>query len=333
MTGLRLPSSLKNIFRLISPVLATGIIIFLVLHFRPSKKTFYFHIEKGESLYSVAERLKKLGVVKDVKGFVVLSKILGKEKRIKPGWYYLNTGMEPVEILDKLGSGERVRIKVTIPEGLTIEQTASILQKRAKIDSSIFVSLCYDSSLINKFGIDGNSIEGYLFPTTYYIPLGEEPAVVIRDMVKTFFKKIIPYIPDIQSRGRKLKEIVIIASMIEKEALLDREKPIIASVIYNRLKKGMRLQIDATVQYALGEHHERVLFSHLKVNSPYNTYRIKGLPPGPICSPGMKSLEAAIYPAKTDYFYYVAKGDGSHIFSKTFAQHMRAKRMVRRKGG
>ena len=224
-----------------------------------------------------------------------------------------------------------IRVKVIIPEGLTIEETAHILKESADVDSAGFVNLAKDEYFVRSSGINANTAEGFLFPNTYIFTKGETPSYVLQVMIKKSLNIIDDSLRErAMEMGYTVEQIMTIASMIEKEAMLDRERPIIASVIYNRLKKRMRLQVDATVQYALPEHKNKLLYSDLKVDSPYNTYIHKGLPPGPIASPGLKSIEAAFHPANTSYLYYVSRGDGTHIFSKTMKAHIRAKRRVER---
>lgn len=321
--------SLKNFLRTVSIPIFVGLVLSVII-IKPTEKKVFFEVKKGESLKMIAKDLKEKGLIEDYFGFILLAKILSTEKKLQPGWYSLSTKSSPMGVLNALSKGKRIITKVTIPEGLNIEQIAHILKRKAKIDSLYFVLLCRDRKFILGFGINEETLEGYLLPDTYFVPLSEDASVVIRGLVANLFKFMRPYTNRMRKLGKDMHIILTIASLVEKEAMVDNEKPIIASVIYNRLKKGMRLQIDATVQYAMGEHKSRILFSYLTIDSPYNTYRIKGLPPGPICNPGRKSILAALFPAKTDYFYYVARGDGTHIFSRTFSEHKKAKFRVKR---
>jgi UPF0755 protein len=217
--------------------------------------------------------------------------------------------------------------KVTFPEGFTVRQMAARLKRNAVVaDDAAFLKLVTEQGQ----AIGGKSfpknLEGFLFPDTYQFPAGATAEEVARIMTENFRERVIEGPWQDRAAGKlSLLDAVIVASMIEREAETDEDRPLIAGVIYNRLKKGMRLQIDATVQYARREHKERLLYSDLAVDSPYNTYKNAGLPPGPICCPGLPSLEAALKPARTDALFYVDSGDGTgkHVFARTYAEHLK----------
>jgi UPF0755 protein len=188
--------------------------------------------------------------------------------------------------------------------------------------------------------VPSQSLEGYLFPNTYLIVLDSNPKMIVGQMLQAFKSQVAePLSSDVvetagndgaQARSRALYQAVVVASMIEREAKVEKDRPLISAVIWNRLRKGMKLEVDATVQYALGEHRGRLFYSDLAVISPYNTYRNPGLPPGPISNPGLASIKAALHPANVDYLYYVARPDGSHVFSHTLEEHNAAKARIRR---
>ncbi len=288
-------------------------------------------IPKGANLKEIANILKKNKVIQDKEGFIVLVKLYGKGEKLQAGWYKFSYIMNPRKVLATLLKGPMVKVKVVIPEGLTIEEIAHILKQKADIDSLNFVNLARDDFFVHSAGINANTAEGFLFPNTYIFSKGESSSSILSVMIKKTLNIIDDSLRErAMEMGYTIEQIITVASMIEKEAMLDRERPIIASVIYNRLKRRMRLQVDATVQYALPAHKNKLLYSDLRVKSPYNTYIHRGLPPGPIASPGLKSIEAAFHPARTHYLYYVSRGDGSHIFSKTMKAHIKAKRRVQR---
>lgn len=307
------------------------VLIFSLLLLLPVKeKTILFEIKKGDTLRDIAFNLKKEGFIKDRIGFILFMKAFNKEKKIKPGYYFLKSSFSTFQIMKKITKGVSEKVKITIPEGLTIPEIAGILYYKGKIEPDKFLKLCNDPNFINSLGINElgkglNSLEGYLYPTTYFFYYGEEPEAVIREMVLTLFKEIKEFQTGLIDSKFSIHQILTIASLVEKEAAKDFEKPLISSVIYNRLKKNMRLQICVTVQYALGKHKTRLTYEDLEIDSPYNTYKIAGLPPGPICNPGKSSIIAAIYPAKTDYLFFVSKGDGTHHFSKTLNEHIENK--------
>lgn len=292
-------------------------------------KTVIVDIPQGETGSSVAVKLEKEGLIKDARLFKLVMRVTNSANDIKPGAYNLNQNMTMMEILHRIKTGEgKVRL-VTIPEGLTLKEIARLLEEKKIVSGSDFLSAAAN----NSYFINGNKldrIEGYLLPDTYDFPAVYNAGDMIRRLVKEFDDKAVPLYKELKGklpRKMSMDEIVILASLIEREAQVPSERPVIASVYYNRLKKGMKLQCDATVQYALGKQKEVLTFSDLKVKSPYNTYLYEGLPPGPIANPGIESIKSALQPENTDYLFYVRndiKNDGSHIFSKTLTEHNNA---------
>ena len=252
------------------------------------------------------------------------------DRALMAGKYRLKPSMRVKEILDTLTRGDILYENVTIPEGLTIKETASLLSQKIGIDASRFESLCRKRETAEKLEIDASDLEGYLFPETYSLFWGIDEFEVIENMVTQFFKVVDEtMIHQATISGMTLKNMVILASIIELEARLDEERPIISQVYHKRLKIGMTLGADPTLQFALGE-KRRLTSKDKKIKSPYNTYLHAGLPPGPICSPGKASLIAALEPADTNFLYFVARGDGSHVFSKTNRDHINAKNRIKR---
>jgi len=277
-----------------------------------------FVVSKGDTLKIVAKKLKKANLIKSEKFFVIYAKLKGLSTEIKSGEYLIHEDLNSSEILDILAKGEIVTVKFTIPEGYTVNQIADLLELKGLVKKEDFFKAVTDKGLLKKYGIPFHSAEGFLFPDTYIISKDLDAKQITEIMLKRFFEEL-NKLSDISLNIDELKKIVIIASLVEKEAKEDGERPVIAAVFYNRLKKNKRLQSCATVQYVLGKTKERLLYKDLKIKSPYNTYLHRGLPPGPISNPGSKSIWAAIHPAKVDYLYFVSKHDGSHYFSKTYA--------------
>jgi UPF0755 protein len=291
----------------------------------------YVVIEPGLTFSQIAGRVSDAGLVKDKVPFLVLGRIFRIEHRAKAGRYRFRSGADMVEILRALYRGATYRERVLIPPGWTIPQVARELRARAEVDSVGFVTLARDSAFVTRLGVPSVSAEGFLFPDTYDVEWHETPETSIRRMVGRFFRV---FDDSLRMRaanvGMTLTQAVTLASIIEKEAMHDSERPRISAVFHNRLARGMRLQADPTVRYALHKFSGRLLYRDLKVDSPFNTYVAAGLPPHPICSPGLASLVAALYPSPDSRdLYFVAKGGGSHHFSATVAEHNRAKARYR----
>ncbi|MCK4234772.1 endolytic transglycosylase MltG [candidate division WOR-3 bacterium] len=288
-------------------------------------------IPEGATAKDIGEMLEEEEVIASSKRFTVFAKMAGKEKNIKAGRYIFHKGMGIRNVLQKLVKGETSALLVTIPEGLTMDGISIILEKELKIDREKFLKLANDKKFAARMGISGKNFEGFLFPNTYEFNHGITEKEVIERLLKEFWKV---FNDSAKKRAKKIGftvcEIVTLASLIEEEAMIDSEHPIISQVYHKRLQLNRALECDATIQYALPKHKSRLLYKDLKIESPYNTYLHKGLPPGPIASPGKSSIIAALYPADTDYLYYVAKGDGSHIFSKTAKGHYKAIESLRR---
>jgi UPF0755 protein len=316
-----------------------AILIFIAIGFilyptvmSPKYEDAIIKIEEGDNLNIISRKLKEARIIQDRLGFKLMVVVFKKSTCLSYGWYKFNKYEDPREILKSLIKGRRLTVKVAIQEGLKVNETIYAFRrhKEADIDIPKLKTLIEDTNFIKKLGINQPNMEGYLFPDTYIFYKGEKPENIIKKMVSKLFEVIKPSQRfKIKSMEFSAHEILTIASMVEREAMVDREKPIIASVIYNRLEKNMPLQIDATVIYALGMHKTRVMYKDLRVKSPYNTYRNRGLPPGPIASPGFQSIMAALHPSRTNYLYYVATGKGDHIFSETYKEHVKAKKKVK----
>jgi len=286
-------------------------------------------IPDGATAREIAENLAHHHVVRDKEEFILWLRISGREKDLKSGTYILQKYKNPLYLITQLSKGGRSDIIVTIPEGLTVYEVADILDNNGVVNKDSFVSLCKDKTFINKTELLGNSLEGYLFPDTYSFSQSQTDSQILLQFLKNFNKHIEKYA--ILNADSILK-VLILASLVEKEARVEQERPIIARVFLNRLKTNRPLESCATVFYALRStdpekylNKTTLTKSNLRFESAYNTYLHTGLPPGPICSPGENSIRAVIHPADVDYLYFVAKGDGHHHFSTTFQEHIAAK--------
>ncbi|MGC9318131.1 MAG: endolytic transglycosylase MltG [Armatimonadota bacterium] len=289
-------------------------------------------IERGSGVAQIARKLERDGLIRDALAFRVMLLLRSPQTQLQAGHYALSPTMTPWEIAQRLASGEVATRRLTIPEGLTLEQIADRVAQAEIAGRDEFLSAAVGARVAEdvEMPLPEGSLEGYLFPETYQFTYDEGAGAVVRQMVLELQERFWrPNREEIADRGLSLHEIVTLASLVEREAKVDEERALIAGVIQNRLDRGMMLQIDATVQYALGEHKQRLLTHDTRVESPYNTYRNRGLPPGPIASPGLPSLMAALRPAQTDALFYVARPDGRHVFTRTNEEHERAKARIR----
>jgi UPF0755 protein len=283
-----------------------------------------FVIREGATLREVARDLESNGIIKSGPLFLVWARAMGHGRAIKAGEYLLSSAMPPLKVLDTLTKGDVIAHAVTIPEGFTKKQIAGLLKQMALINEAEFLSITEDPEVVRRYGISGPSLEGYLYPDTYQFDRGLSAAAVVDVMVRRFWEIANPYLEQVKRAGMTLEQVVTLASIVEKETGLAEERPLIASVFLNRLKKRMRLESDPTVIYGLKDFTGNLKKRHLTQSTPYNTYVIRGLPPGPIASPGKAAIKAVLFPADTDYLYFVSKNDGSHHFSKTLSEHNRA---------
>jgi len=325
------------------PLLGGGIIISLVIisavgvsylwnlapvDFQSSERQ-VVEIPFGASLRQISQQLETKGIVRNRFVYELYVRLDFKARMARSGRYLLGPGMSVPQIVKELTKGTTQDIRVTIPEGLTSKEIADLLAKKGVVDRERFLSLLADPVYMATVLKDLSSMgltEGYLYPDTYRFSLETTEETVIETMVARFRQIYQKYLPKVSSE--RLKDILIIASIVEEEAQKAEERPLIAGVFYNRLQQGYPLQSCATVQYALGTHKKRLLYKDLQVDSPYNTYKHRGLPPGPIANPGLSSILAAANPAQVQFLYFVAKPDGSHVFSRTYAEHLRAQRNI-----
>jgi UPF0755 protein len=282
-------------------------------------------IPTGSSFLEVTEILNRAGLIKYRIFFYSLTVIKNARRHIRAGEYEFNTSLTPNAIIEKLIRGDIKKYKVTIPEDFSLKEIVDRLKGYKLIDEDDFLELAGDEGFLKSLNIQADSIEGYLFPDTYFFDRSMSTRQIMKIMVSQFWKKITP---EMIKRAEEMKldvhKLVTFASIIGKESGNDAEKPMISAVFHNRLRKRMRLQSDPTSVYDLDSFEGKVLRSHLRRKSPYNTYVIKDLPPGPIANPGVASLKAVLYPAPVNYLYFVSKKDGSHFFSASLSEHKKA---------
>lgn len=290
-------------------------------------------VPPGASASAVGKILQERGLIRSSFLFGVMARLEGLEGRLQAGYYRLRPDMHLQDVLHILSRGSVAVERVTIPEGATIRYVAALLERKGLADARRFIDLASDDRWLfageRTLPKPPGSLEGYLFPDTYRVEVGQSEESIIRRMVARFAEKALTVYERLgEGSGLTLHEAVTLASIIEKEAMRDGERPLISSVFHNRLRLGRPLQADPTLKYILDPAPRRLYQKHLSIDSPYNTYRYPGLPPTPIASPGLASLEAALRPADTPYLYFVARGDGTHIFSRTFQEHVSARRRV-----
>ncbi|KQY82776.1 aminodeoxychorismate lyase [Paenibacillus sp. Root52] len=302
-----------------------------------STEPIVFEIKSGTGTSKIAEQLQQEGLIRSGLAFKGYLKWKKQGSNFMAGTYSMNPGVSYEEIVNKLNNGEVVpeeMVKFTIPEGYTVLQMADKLSEEGIVDRDEFIKLANDPSafdvdIIKDIPVDEELryvLEGYLFPETYELKKDSSTHDVMQRMLEEFQTKVnsIPNLEtELQQKKLSLHELLTIASLVEREVVVDAERPLVAGVIYNRIHQDMKLEIDATVQYLLDKPKARLLFKDLKVESPYNMYLNKGLPPGPIASPSLPSIQAALQPEASEYLFYVTKKDGSsgHLFAKTYKEH------------
>jgi UPF0755 protein len=298
--------------------------------------TSVFTINPGETAATIAPRLQREGLVADSQLFLYVVRYRGVDAQLEAGEYELRPSMTMDEIIDTLQHGRLREVTVTIPEGKRAEEVAALLEESGAVDSETFMAVVRSGSGAYDFLSDRpadapSSVEGYLFPETYRIPVDYDAAQILDLLLSTFGERFTAEMRQTAAdHGMTVHQVVTLASIVEREAVVAEERPIIASVYLNRLDQGMYLQSDPTVQYALGYQEDAgqwwkipmSLEEDVQVDSPYNTYMYPDLPPGPICSPGLASIQAVLDPAETPYLFFFSKFDGSHAFAETYEEHL-----------
>lgn len=326
-----MPNNTKKYFRW--PVLA-GIYLLLLLIYQVHSFLYIppvrdarpkiIHIRPKTKFLAICRQLEETGIIKSSFKFTILAKLAGTINQLKAGEYELSASMLPGEVLDKLVKGQVIQHMVTIPEGYNLYQIAETLHKDGLVKKEEFLAQAFDQNFVALLGFEGPSLEGYLFPDTYALWRDMAAADVLSKMTNRFKKIYLEYAEETGSQGLSLRQVITLASIIEKETGDPEEMRLISAVFHNRLRRGMPLQADPTVIYGIRNFNRTLTRSDLRTPTPYNTYLIKGLPPGPIACPGEKAIKAALNPAKKKYLYFVSKNDGSHQFSYNLENHRRA---------
>jgi UPF0755 protein len=330
-TRFRAIASLLSFFFLLGIFLAVGFGYYLVSPADKGASQQVFVVREGATLKEVAIELDRNALIKNDRFLLLWARLMGYGKDIKAGEYHLSASMPPVKILSTLRTGAIVTHPVTIPEGFTIDQIGVLLGEKGLVDGNEFISLAKDPKTAEDYGIPGKGLEGYPYPDTYQFGRGISARSVIDTMIRQFHQVVDPLGNRSEEVGMKMEDVVILASIVEKETGRGEERPIIASVFLNRIKKKMRLESDPTVIYGIENFSGNIKRKDLNRPSPYNTYLLRGLPAGPIANPGLASITAVLYPAQTDYLYFVSKNDGTHYFSKTLAEHNKAVRIYQKR--
>tara|TARA_Y100001934_G_scaffold93983_1_gene116051 strand:- start:5160 stop:6215 length:1056 start_codon:yes stop_codon:yes gene_type:complete len=321
---------IKTVGSIAGIIIASILAFYLLVIYWPQSNPYErveINIPKGVSLSQIGNILKEESIISNKRTFTMAVKSLGHEKNIPAGRYVLHNALNNRAIINQLVYGVPSLKSITVLEGWNIYQIANELEKELKISKKTFLRLCNDQRVIKLFDLEGNSLEGYLFPDTYTFAEEVDPYLVLTRMVNEFINNITKSMEvQAQEMNMSLLEVITLASIIEGEAIYDSERAIISAVYHNRLKRGMKLQADPTIQYIIDDGPRRLLNNDLKIESKYNTYLYRGLPPGPINSPGKESIIAALYPSVNEYLYFVARGDGYHTFSTNEKDHNKAKK-------
>ena len=305
----------------VSALLFAGVVFsYMFLAASPQSGTVEIRVEQGEPFSAVVRKLREHKVVTNERLFSLWARYSGLEKKIHWGLYRFELPLSPSEVLNRMVLGQGIFQRVTIPEGLTVKEVGDLLAKMGIVQQQQFFAAAQDPELLASLGLTDKGIEGYLFPNTYNFIPDTPPREIILKMAEQFRKTFEPLVGQ-RKEDLTLHEIVTLASIIEKETGVEAERPLVSAVFHNRLKLKMPLQSDPTVIYGLKEFNGNLTRKDLHASSPYNTYRIPALPPGPICNPGLSSLRAALAPAAVPFLYFVSKNDGTHVFSESLESH------------
>ncbi len=304
----------------------------LVIPLPFGNKPMEFEIKRGATFRQVVNDLAERGLVRDRWVIHVLGRLTGADRRIRAGFYSLWGTMTPWQIFTAIRQGKIIEYEITVVPGDSLREIEKKFSSQAGTDPAEFQKISTDKDFLETLDVDAPSLEGYIFPDTYRFPKGLEVKDALSMMVDRLREK---FTDDMTARALELdiseRDVLTLASIIEKEAITDDERPVIAAVYYNRLKRNMPLQADPTAIYGVKDSREKILREDLLRKTPYNTYVIKGLPPGPIASPGLRSIQAALNPADVPYLYFVSNNDGTHSFSITLSNHEEAVRAYRDK--
>ena len=288
-------------------------------------------VSRGATFAGVVDSLEAAGILRSRFFFELAAHLRGGAEKIQVGKYRFASGVSNLGILDALVDGRGVLIPVTITEGIRARTQAAVFARTLGVDSARYARLAFDADFARSLGIAEPSLEGYLLPQTYAFAWQQDEEMILRAQVREFTRF---FNDSLKARaaelGMSVHDVVTLASIVEGEVIFDEERPTVAGVYHNRLRRGMRLQADPTIQYIIPDGPRRLLYEDLETDSPYNTYRVKGLPPGPVGNPGARSILATLYPQEHNYLYFVANGRGGHWFSRSFEEHKRNVRNYRR---
>jgi len=335
---------LSKLFRLLTGVITAALFTILLSaggiiylnnppHSSSTGKNAVFIIHKGENLSQISERLKREGFIRFPFFIRAVSRFKKIETEYKEGYYKIDPDFTSIDIIKLLTSGRQEQVKITFPEGLTIKKIALHLESKKITNAQDFINAAHSKKILKKYNIPGNTVEGYLYPDTYFFPKEFPAETVVDIMVEQFFKVLNKIEPEyIKLTPEELHKKIILASIVEREYRIKSEAPLIASVFFNRLGRNIGLESCATLEYIITEiegkkHPTYITFEDKKLDSPFNTYKWAGLPPAPIANPGKVAIDAAFHPAKTDYWYFVVEDvkTGRHYFSKSLEEHKKAK--------
>ena len=320
--------------------IGAGIILFTLLYtavqlYAPlpiGNKNIEIQIPAGATFRQAAEIFESAHAIRNKTFFLAVGRLTGTDRKIRAGYYSIYKSMNLLDLFRILRKGQIIEYAITIVEGDSLREISQKLVDKDIVSKDDFMELATDEGYLSAYDIDAPSLEGYLFPDTYRIPKGMDPDEVIGMMINKMREK---FSGKLRARAAEIdmseRDVLTLASIIEKEAIIDKDRPLISAVYHNRLKKKMLLQADPTTIYGVKSSRERITFKDLRRKTAYNTYIIKGLPPGPIASPGLKSIIAALYPARVPYLYFVSNNDCTHHFSVTAREHLAAVRAYREK--
>ena len=327
--------TLKNIVAaviVLAILYASFVLLSFFLYRAPQSKVLLF--PEATPLRTTSRQLSEAKLITHPLLFEAVARLTGKEKKIRAGEYEFARGLRALEILSMLADGKVRLYALTIPEGLDLKEIGALFVAKGIGTMAEWDRLTHDPPLLRSFGIGAGSFEGYLFPDTYFYDRTTSLEKMVRTMTELFFKKVSPeLISEAKGQNLSLHDWVTLASLVEKETAVPSERPLIASVFLNRLKRGMPLQTDPSVIYGIANFDGNLTRKHLETDHPYNTYTRTGLPPGPICSPGYEAMIAVLRPSMSDFLYFVSRNDGTHQFSKTLDEHSRAVETFQRGGG
>jgi UPF0755 protein len=300
---------------------------------RPEGEPVRFTVPQGSGFGAVTDTLANREIIRWPAVFRLYARYRGAERSVKPGVYEVQRGIAWSDLLDTLVRGDVVQLTVVVPEGWMLQQIVPRIAQAAEAPADSLLAALLSEEAAERYGVPGPTLEGYLYPATYLLPVGSSADAIVRTMVARHHQIWTPRRQELaDSLGLDRREVVTLASIVEKEARVWGERDTIAAVFHNRLRINMPLQADPTVQYALGVHQTRLLYAHIDevADHPYNTYRRRGLPPGPIASPSTGAIDATLNPAPVNFLYFVARPDGTHIFTRSLAEHNAARRQVGR---